>query len=126
MKKSFCKILACALVLALGILIYDRTAPGRAAPRWANDRRALALGGLSTVGLVPIPLDQQTGISKEMIANLEAVDAHWHRNSDPEKHKLMLVPDNPAYQPFMYVGEELETVRILGLAVAAQTNLMNG
>lgn len=45
---------------------------------------------------------------------------------DPEKHKLMLVPDNPAYQPFMYVGEELETVRILGLAVAAQTNLMNG
>lgn len=43
---------------------------------------------------------------------------------DPEKHKLMLVPDNPAYQPFMYVGEELETVRILGLAVAAQTNLL--
>lgn len=42
---------------------------------------------------------------------------------DPEKHKLMLVPDNPAFQPFMYVGEELETVRILGLAVAAQTRL---
>lgn len=42
---------------------------------------------------------------------------------DPEKHKLMLVPDNPAYQPFMYVGDELETVRILGLAVAAQTRL---
>lgn len=42
---------------------------------------------------------------------------------EPEKHKLMLVPDNPAYQPFMYVGEELETVRILGLAVAAQTRL---
>ena len=43
---------------------------------------------------------------------------------DPEKHKLMLVSDNPAYQPFMYVGEELETIRVLGLAVAAQTNLM--
>ena len=42
---------------------------------------------------------------------------------DSEKQKLMLVPDNPAYQPFMYVGEELETVRILGLAVAAQTRL---
>lgn len=42
---------------------------------------------------------------------------------DPEKHKLMLVPDNPAFQPFMYVGDELETVRILGLAVAAQTRL---
>ena len=52
--------------------------------------RESSLGGLATVGLVPIPLDQQTGISKEMIANLEAVDAHWHRNSDPEKHKLIL------------------------------------
>ena len=24
------------------------------------------------------------------VANLEAVNAHWHRNSDPEKHKLIL------------------------------------
>ena len=42
----------------------------------------------------------------------------------PEKQKLMLVSDNPAWEPFLYVGEELQTVRILGLAVAAQTNLM--
>lgn len=42
----------------------------------------------------------------------------------PEKQKLMLVSDNPAWEPFLYVGEELGTVRILGLAVAAQTNLM--
>ena len=44
----------------------------------------------------------------------------------PEKQKLMLVSDNPAWEPFLYVGEELQAVRILGLAVAAQTNLMNG
>ena len=42
----------------------------------------------------------------------------------PEKQKLMLVSDNPAWEPFLYVGEELGTVRILGLAVAAQTNLL--
>ena len=42
----------------------------------------------------------------------------------PEKQKLMLVSDNPAWEPFLYVGEKLQTVRILGLAVAAQTNLL--
>lgn len=42
---------------------------------------------------------------------------------DAESRKLMLIPDNPAYEPFMYVGEELQTVRIMGLAVAAQTRL---
>lgn len=42
---------------------------------------------------------------------------------DAENRKLMLIPDNPAYEPFMYVGEELQTVRIMGLAVAAQTRL---
>ena len=42
----------------------------------------------------------------------------------PEKQKLMLVSDNPAWEPFLYVGEELQTVHILGLAVAAQTNLL--
>ena len=52
--------------------------------------RESALGGLSTVGLVPIPMDMLCGIGLEMIRNLEAVNAHWHRNSDPEKHKLIL------------------------------------
>ncbi len=49
-----------------------------------------ALGGLATMGLVNIPLDYRSGIGEEMIARLEAVDGHWHRNSDPEKHKLIL------------------------------------
>ena len=49
-----------------------------------------ALGGLATMGLVNIPLDYRSGIGEEMISELEAVDGHWHRNSDPEKHKLVL------------------------------------
>lgn len=52
--------------------------------------KATSLGGLTTVGLVPIPLDTPTGISQEMLTRLEEVDGHFRRNSDPEKHKLIL------------------------------------
>ncbi|MDQ0289353.1 FAD-dependent oxidoreductase [Oligosphaera ethanolica] len=52
--------------------------------------RESCLGGLATVGLVNIPLDFAAGISKEMLARLDEVNGHWHRNSDPEKHKLIL------------------------------------
>ncbi|MFA6931361.1 MAG: FAD-dependent oxidoreductase [Lentisphaeria bacterium] len=52
--------------------------------------RESALGGLATIGLVNIPLDLASGIGKEMLEHLDAVDGHWHRNSDPEKHKLIL------------------------------------
>lgn len=52
--------------------------------------RESALGGLATVGLVNIPLDFAAGISAEMLKRLDEVNGHWHRNSDPEKHKLIL------------------------------------
>ncbi len=35
----------------------------------------------------------------------------------PEKGKLMLVSENPKYEPFVYFGEELNQIRILGKAV---------
>ncbi len=49
-----------------------------------------ALGGLTTLGLVNIPLDFVSGLGKEMFKELEAVEGLWHRNTDPEKHKLVL------------------------------------
>jgi len=52
--------------------------------------RESALGGLATVGLVNIPLDFVGGIGAEMFEKLKAVHGLWHRNSDPEKHKLVL------------------------------------
>lgn len=52
--------------------------------------KATALGGLATVGLVPIPHDTPAGISQEMILRMEEVDGHCRRNADPEKHKLIL------------------------------------
>ena len=49
-----------------------------------------ALGGLVTMGLVNIPLDFVAGIGKEMLDELEAIEGHWHRNTNVEKHKLVL------------------------------------
>lgn len=41
----------------------------------------------------------------------------------PESQKLMLQAENPSYAPFMYVGEELDQIRILGKAVAFQSDV---
>lgn len=52
--------------------------------------RESSLGGLATIGLVNIPLDFISGVGKDMMQRLRAIDAEWHRNTDPEKHKLVL------------------------------------
>lgn len=39
----------------------------------------------------------------------------------PEKSKLVLNPENPAYEPLVYVGQELDEIEILGRAVAFQS-----
>ena len=41
----------------------------------------------------------------------------------PEKQKLILSAENPKYEPFVYIGEELNTIRILGKAVAFQSDV---
>ena len=35
----------------------------------------------------------------------------------PEKNRLVLYPENKAYEPFVYMNEELNDIRILGRAV---------
>ncbi len=65
-------------------------AAARAGCRTLIIERESALGGLATVGLVNIPLDTVSGIGTQMFAQLEAMQALWHRHSDPEKHKLVL------------------------------------
>lgn len=42
----------------------------------------------------------------------------------PEQKKLVLQAENPKYEPFVYVGEELSTIRILGKAVAFQSDVI--
>lgn len=40
-----------------------------------------------------------------------------------EQYKLVLQAENSSYEPFVYVGDELQNVRVLGKAVAFQSNL---
>lgn len=44
-------------------------------------------------------------------------------NYKPEKNMLILKAENPKYDDFVYMGEELETIKILGKAVAFQSNI---
>lgn len=41
----------------------------------------------------------------------------------PEEERLILSPENPAYPPLVFIGKELEGVRIIGRAVSVQTRL---
>ena len=42
----------------------------------------------------------------------------------PEKAKIVLNPENPKYEPLVYIGEELNEIRILGKAVAFQSSVI--
>lgn len=39
----------------------------------------------------------------------------------PERAKLILSPENPKYEPLVYIGEELNSITIIGKAVAFQS-----
>ena len=41
----------------------------------------------------------------------------------PEQSKLVLTPENPQYEPLVFIGRELENIRIIGRAVAFQSRL---
>jgi repressor LexA len=41
----------------------------------------------------------------------------------PERQQLILMPENPSYRPLVFVGAELEQVRIMGEALFVQSRL---
>ena len=41
----------------------------------------------------------------------------------PDERKLILQAENPSYEPFVFIGEELNNVRCLGRAVSFTSNL---
>ncbi len=41
----------------------------------------------------------------------------------PESSKLMLIPENSSYEPIVFMGEELEKIRIIGRAVAFKSDI---
>ena len=42
----------------------------------------------------------------------------------PEKSKLILTPENPKYEPLVFMGPELDEIHILGKAVAFQSRII--
>lgn len=42
----------------------------------------------------------------------------------PDKQKLVLQAENPKYEPFVYVGSELDEINIIGKAVAFQSDVI--
>ena len=42
----------------------------------------------------------------------------------PDKQKLVLQAENPKYEPFVYVGSELDEISIIGKAVAFQSDVI--
>ena len=42
----------------------------------------------------------------------------------PDKQKLVLQAENPKYEPFVYVGSELDEINIIGKAIAFQSDVI--
>lgn len=63
----------------------------------------------------------ENGQIAAVIINEEATLKRWYYY--PEKEKLVLSPENSAYEPLVYVGAELETVTCLGRAVCFMSNV---
>lgn len=51
----------------------------------------------------------------------EATLKRWYYY--PEKHKLVLTPENSAYEPLVYINDELNTITCLGKAVCFMSKL---
>lgn len=41
----------------------------------------------------------------------------------PDEQKLILTPENPKYPPLVYIGDQLSEIRILGQAIAFQSDI---
>lgn len=42
----------------------------------------------------------------------------------PDKQKLVLQSENPKYEPFVYIGNELDEISIIGKAIAFQSDII--
>jgi repressor LexA len=63
----------------------------------------------------------ENGKIAAVIVNNEAILRRWFYY--PEKNKLVLTPENPAYEPLVFIGDEVNSVRCLGLSVSFMSDL---
>lgn len=61
-----------------------------------------------------MPIVQNGEIAAVIIDNEATLKRFYYY---PEKNKLVLNPENPAFEPLVYTNEELDEVRVLGKAV---------
>lgn len=66
------------------------------------------------------PIVENGQVAAVIIEN-EATLKRWYYY--PDKQKLVLNPENPKYEPLVYIGEELNQVRCLGLAVCFNSKI---
>lgn len=63
----------------------------------------------------------ENGQIAAVIINDEVTLKRWYFY--PEKKKLILNPENPEYEPLVFIGEELNEIRCLGRAISFMSNL---
>lgn len=63
-------------------------------------------------------IHSQSDVDNGEIAAVMVEDEATLKRVYKHKNKLVLQPENPDYEPFVYVGEEMSRIKILGKAVA--------
>ena len=63
----------------------------------------------------------ENGKIAAVIIDNEATLKRWYYF--PEKQKLVLTPENPAYEPLVYIGDELADIKCIGQAVSVMSRL---
>lgn len=63
----------------------------------------------------------ENGQIAAVIINNEVTLKRWYFYA--EKQKLVLNPENTAYEPLVYIGEELNDIRCIGRAICFMSNL---
>ena len=63
-------------------------------------------------------IHSQSDVDNGEIAAVMVEDEATLKRVYKYKNKLVLQPENPDYEPFVYVGEEMSRIKILGKAVA--------
>lgn len=67
--------------------------------------------------------EEQSSVDNGEIAAVIIDDEATLKRVYFEHGKLVLAPENPAYAPLVFVGEELQNIRIIGKAVAFQSRV---
>ncbi len=63
----------------------------------------------------------ENGKIAAVIIDNEATLKRWYYF--PEKQKLILTPENPAYEPLVFIGDELSDIKCIGQAVSVMSRL---